>query len=189
MISLLVSCSAAPEQKAPKQTSDFDIQHVEDDFFSGTASLLKLTHLPGYKLTVSDTRTKIKADLHVKYPVYRFDKADINGDGKTDLLLGVIKQTHFEPVLDKRLYILQIDSGRIRPLWLGSRVCLKLIDFKPIQHKGKSQVVTIEQDQKGLYCNGFYEWQNFGLRLLTYKNKQSDYTSADNFFKNETKTS
>ena len=31
------------------------------------------------------------------YPVYRLDTADVNGDGRTEALVGVIKSTRFYP--------------------------------------------------------------------------------------------
>lgn len=163
----------------------FDPLELEDQFFKGRASLEKLKSAEGYRLRVEDFSNGNHDDLHIKHPVYRFDAADVNGDGRTDLLLGVVKTTHFHPEMEKRPQLLQIDSGKIRPLWLGSKLCGYLVDFKSATINGKSVIVTVEKNEKDLFCNGFYHWQDFGLELIEYRNEDSDYKSALNYF-NET---
>lgn len=146
--------------------------------FSGIASLEKLSNLAGYRLQVYNSVTKNTNDLHVKYPVYRFDTADVDMDGKTDILLGVIKSTHFDPVLKNRLFIIRVDEGRPRPLWLGSKVCLNLVDFRPVKGGRQARIKTLEKDNEGNYLTGYYRWDNFGLVLEEYTERNMDYLTA-----------
>ena len=123
--------------------------------------------------------------MHIPYPVYRFETGDLNHDGKTDLLLGVIKSTHFEQKVAKRLFALQIDSGQIRPLWLGSKLCQNLVDFKVVEKSSKMSLITIEQANDGSFSNGIYEWDDFGLRLIQYTSEKIDYAKAIQNFEYE----
>lgn len=155
---------------------------IKDSFFDGSAELKKLSTMRGYKLRINDKRTGTADNLYLPYPVYRFDAGDINNDGRTDILLGVIKSTHFDPQVKKRLFIFRIDSSRLAPLWLGSRVCLNLIDFKPVAGRNGHRILTVEKDLNHLYCNGLYQWDNFGLKLIGYKNENSDEATAYRYF-------
>lgn len=147
----------------------------------------KLETMPGYKLSVEGTNGS--TDLHIKDSIYRFELADVDGNGETDILLGITKKTHFEPVMERRLQLFRVDSGKIRPLWLGSKLCFKLIDFKPVFAGGNRgsgcEIATIEQDAQGFYCNGRYKWQNFGLRLIAYTSEKTVYSKAQQFFQHE----
>ena len=39
------------------------------------------------------------------YPVYQFQTGDVDGDGRTDALVGVIKATRYDPTSGRRLFI------------------------------------------------------------------------------------
>jgi hypothetical protein len=161
----------------------FADQNIRDAHFSATASLVKLAEQPGYRLRLQQAERSSCRDLHIRDAVFRFEQADIDGDGSTDLLLGIYKKTHFEPVPAKRLQILRIDAGNLRPLWLGSKLCRELVDFRPVSRENKQEILTLEKSADGTYCNGIYTWQDFGLQLVAYPNKQDSYQSAHQYFK------
>jgi hypothetical protein len=110
---------------------------------------------------------------------YQLDTADVNRDGRTDIIVGIIKSTHFDPGEKKRLFILQIDEGQLRPLWLGSKVCQQLVDFRAMSN---GIVKTLERTKEGNYAIGLYEWQGFGLTLLEYSSNEKSYTEALEIF-------
>jgi hypothetical protein len=147
------------------------------------ARLRELTHLKGYRLSLLKDG-QMADELHLPYDVYRFEAADVNSDGRTDILVGVIKSTHFDREVSKRLFALEVDEGHIRPLWLGSRVCQKLVDFKPIVRNGVVLIYTIEDAGNRTFSNGLYEWNDFGLRLFTYEKKNVSYLEALKRFEN-----
>jgi len=155
---------------------------IDDGHFNGTAELIKLKSLPGYKLRLTDMKSGITDDHYIPYPIYRFYASDVNNDGKTDLLLGVVKSAHFDAAIRKRLFIFGIDSSRLSPLWLGTRVCLELVDFKPIHRQNETQIMTVEKDSSNSFCNGLYKWDNFGFRLIGYKNENSTKASSYEYF-------
>ncbi len=177
----LADNSLSPNLLRIDTSQNFSPIKIHDSNFNGFVLLEKLHAIHGYRLTIQDRQNRKIDDLYIQYPIYRFDACDINNDGKTDILLGVIKTTHFDPILKRRLFIMQIESGKIKPLWLGSRVCQELIDFRCIGNK--KEILTIECDKHNLFCNGRYIWHNFGLMLKGYQNENSEYSTALQYFK------
>src|SRR5438132_1568996 len=113
-----------------------DLKHIDTliSYSEGTNHLsvsLKSFGKFGYKLsynTLLSNKWKTLHSITLNYPVYHFEVGDINGDGRKEILLGVIKTTHFDPVSKKRLFIYKFDKTKIRPLWMGSRVQNELVD-------------------------------------------------------------
>ena len=104
------------------------------------------------------------------YPVYRFQTGDINGDGRTDVLVGVIKSTRYDPQVARRLFIFKVYKDRyIRPLWMGSRLSHPLVDFRFAHIDGQPRVLTIERDTTPeRYLMAVYRWRSFGLDFVAY---------------------
>lgn len=101
------------------------------------------------------------------YEVFRFDNGDVNRDGTTDILIGVIKPTRFDSICRKRLFIFKLIDGNIRPLWLGSRVSQPLIDFK-FHSENTGIIRTIELERNNTYLVAEYSWKGFGLDFKRY---------------------
>jgi poly-gamma-glutamate synthesis protein (capsule biosynthesis protein) len=167
------------------EQQEFPAKKIEDKYLKASVSLKKLNHQKGYRLEVLNDSTKKLDALKIEHPIFHFELFDIDQDEQTNILIGVIKKTHFEPVLEKRINILRIDDGQIRPLWLGSKVCFKLIDFKGIKIKEKNYILTLEQDSFEIYYVGLYEWQGFGLRLKKFLFKNQDFLKSSNYFNHE----
>jgi hypothetical protein len=152
---------------------------LNDPNFQGKAVFEKLSFSPGFKIVLIDHRGNITDQTIFKYTPYRLDIADVNRDGKTDVLVGLIKSTEFDPIERKRLFILRIDDSQLRPLWLGSKVCQDLINFKALDG---GFVQTLEKTRKGNYAIGLYEWQGFGLTLINYVHNEIHYADAFKIF-------
>ena len=125
----------------------------------------------GYALQVNISGNNMKPTdyaITIPYPVYHFQLGDIDNDGKPDILLGVIKTTHFHPENIKRLFIYKIDNGRIRPMWLGSKISHEIVDFRFVNIKQKPFVKSIEKERNNTYLVAEYQWKGFGLELVKY---------------------
>jgi hypothetical protein len=152
---------------------------VNDANFQGKAVLEKLSVSTGFKIVLIDQSGEITDQAVFRYAPYRLDTADVNRDGNTDVLVGLIKSTEFDPSQKKRLFILRIDEGHLRPLWLGSKVCQELINFKAVDG---GFVQTLERTHEGNYAIGLYEWQGFGLTLIHYIHNEIHYADAFKIF-------
>ena len=80
------------------------------------------------------------------------------------LLVGVVKTTRFDPVMARRLFIFKNHHGRIRALWMGSRLGGILEDFR----FRNGHVVTLQSTTDGRYAVLEHEWRKFGLGALRF---------------------
>ncbi len=139
----------------------------------------------GYRLSAQtkhdDTITSQYA-FTVNYPVYHFELGDLDEDGNVDICLGVIKKTHCDSTLKKRLFFYRLDEGRVRPLWLGSKVSHELVDFRYVQKNNHSFVRTVEKEKNGNYLVAEYKWRGFGLELAQFVSRNINLNSAYEIF-------
>lgn len=172
---VLSSCAPAPKETLP----DRKILTINDPYFQGQALFQRLTSRTGFKLSLLNAAGEKLDQAVFPYAPYHLDTADVNNDGRTDILVGLIKSTTFDPVEKKRLFILRIDNGQIRPLWLGSKVCQELVTFKTLEG---GIVQTLEKTKAGKYAIGHYAWQSFGLILINYIHNEKSFEEALQLF-------
>ena len=98
------------------------------------------------------------------YPVYRLDTADVNGDGRTEALVGVIKSTRFYPQKGRRLFVFKNYKNRVRAMWMGSKLGGILQDFRFVD----GVVRSLETTTKGQYVVAEYRWQGFGFEFVRF---------------------
>ena len=98
------------------------------------------------------------------YPVYQYQTGDVDGDGKTDAIVGVIKGTRFYPEKARRIFIFKQVNGKARPLWLGSKLGGILEDFHYIDGK----IRALERTDDNLYVVSDYKWVGFGMAFDHY---------------------
>ena len=92
------------------------------------------------------------------YPVYRFGTADIDGDGSLDAVVGVFTSSRYFPQPSRRVFIFKNYKGKVRPLWLGSRLGGELVDFSLVGN----DIRAIEKTETG-YAVSDYTWKGFGM--------------------------
>ncbi len=127
----------------------------------------------------SDT---VWATWPVPYGVYHTSCGDIDGNGNADVVLGVVKPTRYDTTMAKRLFILKVVDGHLRPLWLGSGVAHRLQDVQLKQQNGRTMVRTLERANDGTWLVGLYYWHGFGLVLQEYSYRQRNEDEARNVF-------
>lgn len=99
-------------------------------------------------------------DRHkLPFPVYQFCVGDVDRDGNEDALVGVVKTTRFDPTPARRLFIFKNHRGRIRALWMGSRLGGILEDFT----FRDGSVLTLQSTTDRRFVVLEHEWRKFGL--------------------------
>ena len=98
-------------------------------------------------------------DWRLPYPVYQFQTGDVDGDGKTDAMVGVIKSTRYFPEKGRRLFIFKNYEGHVRALWLGSRLGGILQNFRFVD----GLIRSLETTTDNRYVVAEYQWEHFGM--------------------------
>ena len=94
------------------------------------------------------------------YPVYQFQTGDVDGDGSIDAMVGVVKKTRFHRALGRRLFIFKNYRGKVRPLWMGSKLGGELVDFRFLEG---GLIRALETGTNHLYAITDYRWEEFGM--------------------------
>ena len=115
-----------------------------------------------YVLTLKTDNTDEEHLL--RFPVYRFCTGDVDGDGSTDAMVGVIKRTRFDPKVGRRLFIFKNYHGLIRALWMGTRLGGILQDFRFID----GIVRSLETTTDGKHVVAEYKWDHFGMAFQRF---------------------
>ena len=113
-------------------------------------------------------------DWRLPYPVYQFQTGDVNGDGSEDAMVGVIKGTRFYPEKARRLFIFKQVNGKVRPLWLGSKLGGILEDFRFVD----GRIRALESTTDSLYVVSDYKWSGFGMKFERFIIKGVDKETA-----------
>lgn len=116
-------------------------------------------------------------DWRLPYPIYQFQTGDVDGDGRIDAMVGVIKATRYFPEKGRRLFIFKQVNGKARPLWLGSKLGGNLQDFRFIN----GHIRSLEK-AKWLYVVADYKWGGFGMTFDHYIIKGVDQETATKYF-------
>ena len=119
-------------------------------------------------------------DWRLPYPVYQFQTGDVNGDGSEDAMVGVIKGTRFYPEKARRLFIFKQVNGKVRPLWLGSKLGGILEDFRFVD----GRIRALESTTDSLYVVSDYKWGGFGMKFDRHIIKGVDKETATKYFDN-----
>lgn len=156
---------------------------IRESSFTGTVVIEKIEKLDKYRISIFDSITGKTDRIYTPYEIFQANIADANNDGKSDICIGIIKPTPFDPVLKKRLFIFQIDQDYIRPLWLGSRLAYPLEEFTTIIINNKCIIQTIEKQSNIEYCVNQYKWGSFGMVYVQQIASALTYNEAKQLLK------
>lgn len=91
--------------------------------------------------------------------------ADVDGDGRPEILVGLFKPTSRIRKPHNCLFVYRFDGRQVTPGWLGSRLARDFHDFKVIPPVGKGgpRLVVDESEIHGRKRSGVYCWSGFGF--------------------------
>lgn len=152
---VLVGCGS-------RQNSGFEAAIINDS----TTVALELGEPNRLSCYVEDSLT---GEWPLRYPVYQYQYGDVDGDGSTDVAVGVYKRTRYDSVKRNRLFLYQIRNNAIIPLWLGTSVGHPIVDFRVYEDTtGQHLVRIVGKEQTDKYLVADFEWYGFGLSLKQY---------------------
>ena len=119
----------------------------------------------------------------LRHPVYRFCTGDIDGDSVVDAIVGVEKTTRFDPVVRRRVFMFRNVGGKIRPLWLGSRLGHAVVDFNVLKVNGETRLRSVEEEADGKFLVAEYCWGSFGVKFIRYICRDFEFDESMEFLK------
>jgi hypothetical protein len=118
-------------------------------------------------LSVRHGRRLLWRGVPARWKPWKLSVADVDGDGRSEILVGVYKSTRFFPKPHNCLFIYGWDGRRAAPKWLGSSLSKPFIDFAFLSGDGKrtGSLVALETKRDGRLCVAVYSWNGFGFTL------------------------
>lgn len=139
-------------------------------FSAGRGRMLSVRQLEEerYKLSVFDG-SEYQSSLALHGKLSQLMMADIDNDGRQELMLNIRKAVDFDQELKNRLNIFDIErDGSIRAQWLGTKFLRDLQSFKVIKINERNYLQTTETEAEANY-ESTYEWDEFGFALSKMK--------------------
>ena len=91
--------------------------------------------------------------------------ADINNDGRKELLVLISKKVVFDKKYKKRIQIYTVKDNNIKPMWLGTKFINDVEKFDVISGGGKNYLLVTETAESKK-IKRLYRWDNFGFTLV-----------------------
>ena len=103
--------------------------------------------------------------VHGRWRPWKLTVADVDGDGRKEIVVGVFKATKFIPRPHNCLFIYDWDGQRAAPKWLGSTLSRPFTDFgfADTNGDGRDELYSIETKRDGRLTLAAYSWNSFGF--------------------------
>lgn len=156
LIASITACACGLAWSRPVQTINARLNGVKCivELDPGAAQTVRVLS-PGHK--------EIWRGIPKSLKPWKIMAADVDGDGRMDLGVGVYKKARFHPVMAKRPFVYTWDGKSFVPKWLGSRLSRPFTDFVFADFPGGPKLVSIEQTVNGENELAVYQWEGFGF--------------------------
>ena len=125
--------------------------------------------LGGQVIVMQPVKNGLKViENHTRLNPWKLQVADVDGDKKQEIIVGVWKKSPKDPVMAKRVFVYNWCGKRMTPKWLGSRLARRFEDFhfRDINKDGWDELLALEVSPGKPKRIGIYRWKSFGFEWL-----------------------
>jgi hypothetical protein len=133
----------------------------------GTSESIILDKKGDPALSIRHGKRLLWSGVPARWKPWKLSVADVDGDGRREIVVGVFKSTRFFPKAHNCLFIYAWDGREARPKWLGSSLSKPFLDFAFLEAgiRRPQELVAIEIKRDGRRCLTLYSWNGFGFTL------------------------
>jgi hypothetical protein len=161
-IFLLITCAASITfGRSVVDSLEFDLDG------DGQRERISLYKESDPALSIRHGRRVLWRGVPARWKPWKLAVADVDGDGRREIVVGVYKSTRYFPKPHNCLFIYDWDGRRAHPKWLGSSLSRPFVAFAFVDSNGDGQeeLAAIEIKRDGRRCIALYSWNGFGFTL------------------------
>jgi len=160
---LLAACASGISVNARSRAINI---HTDLDG-DGVIEHIKLDDKRDPSLSIRSGRGIIWQGVHRRWKPWKLVVADVDGDGRREIIVAVFKATRYLPRPHNCLFVYGWSGSRAYPKWLGSTLSKPFTEFAfaNLDDDLEDELVAIETLRAGRHCVSVYSWNGFGFTL------------------------